>query len=67
MRLGDECMYNLNYSRTGLSNLCVIISPHSVFDSELKQHKFAEESWKENKNPVNTRKSVHRIPTKSKV
>ncbi len=57
---------HFNWTWTGLSNLCMIDSPHSVFDPELKQHQFVEESQHENKIPVSTRGSVHRICTKSK-
>ncbi len=44
-----------SWTQTGLSILRMIDSPRGVFDLELKQHKFAEESQEENKNPVNTR------------
>ncbi len=45
----------LNQIKTGLSNLRMIDSPRDVFDLEFEQHKFVEESHKENKNPVSTK------------
>ncbi len=57
----------LNRTRTGLSILCMINSPCSVFDPELEPHKFVEESREENINPVSKRGSMHQICTKSKV
>ncbi len=48
----------LSQTRTGLSNLRIIDSPHSTFVLELKQHKFVENSQEGNKNTVSTMGSV---------
>ncbi len=37
----------LNWTRTGLNNLYMIDSPCGIFDTELDQHKFLEESQDE--------------------
>ncbi len=64
MRLGVELLLHV-YASTGLSSLHMIDGPRDVFDLELEQHKFVEESREEDKNPVSSRGSVHLIFSKS--
>ncbi len=65
-RITPACL-RLNWTQTDLSNLHMINSSRSVFNLELQQQKFVEESWEENKNPPITRRSVDQICTKSTV
>ncbi len=60
-----ECLCP-NQSLTGLSVLHMTVSACGVSYPELEQHKFLEESRKENENTVSTRGGVHEICTRSK-
>ncbi len=56
-------MYTPQTDQTGLRILLMINSPCSIFDLELKQHKFVEESREENKSPVSTEEAcIESIP-----
>ncbi len=59
-QITPACM-RLNQTQIGLSNLCMIGCPCSVFDPELEHYKFVEKSQYKNKNPVSTRGSMYQI------
>ncbi len=65
IRITPACK-RFDWTGIGLSALRMIDSPLSIFDPELKQHKFVEEGQEGNKNLISTKGSVHQICTKSK-
>ncbi len=45
----------------------MINSPRNIFDPQLKQHKFVEETREENKNPVSMKRNVPNLYQKKSV
>ncbi len=62
MRLGVEILLHVYASAETWHGLSILIDcPSGVFDLKLEQHKFVEESWEENRNPVSVRASMYPI------